>query len=68
MGDGKGACVGAVLAAILGLFTGLTWVGLGAAAVTGGLVAKLHDANLPDKQLKAIGSALALINFDCQNR
>jgi len=58
MGGGKGASVGAVLAAILGLFTGLTWVGLGAAAVAGGLVAKLHDANLPNKELKNIGTAL----------
>ena len=37
MGGGKGASVGAVLAAILGLFIGLTWVGLGAAALVGGL-------------------------------
>jgi uncharacterized membrane protein len=59
MGGGKGASVGVVLAAILGLFTGLTWVGLGAAAVTGGLVAKLHDANLSNKQLKSIGTSLA---------
>jgi len=59
MGGGKGTSVGVVLAAILGLFTGLTWVGLGAAAVAGGLVAKLHDANLPNKELKAIGAALA---------
>jgi uncharacterized membrane protein len=58
MGGGKGASVGVVLAAILGMFTGLTWVGLGAAAATGGLVAKLHDANLPNKELKAIGMAL----------
>jgi len=58
MGGGKGASVGAVLAAILGLFTGLTWVGLGAAAVTGGLVAKLHDTNLPNQELKSIGTAL----------
>ncbi len=58
MGGGKGASVGVVLAAILGLFTGLTWVGLGAAAVTGGLVAKLHDTNLPNKELKDIGTAL----------
>ena len=58
MGGGKGASVGVVLAAILGMFTGLTWVGLGAAALTGGLVAKLHDANLPNKQLKTIGAAL----------
>jgi uncharacterized membrane protein len=58
MSGGKGASVGVVLAAILGLFTGLTWVGLGAAALTGGLVAKLHDANLSNKQLKSIGTAL----------
>jgi uncharacterized membrane protein len=58
MGGGKGASVGVVLAAILGLFTGLTWVGLGAAAVAGGLVAKLHDTNLPNKELEAIGTAL----------
>jgi uncharacterized membrane protein len=58
MGGGKGASVGVVLAAILGLFTGLTWVGLGAAAITGGLVAKLHDTNISDKELKSIGAAL----------
>jgi hypothetical protein len=27
--------------------------------LAGGLVAKLHDANLPNKELKAIGAALA---------
>ena len=54
----KGASIGVVLAAILGMFVGLTWVGLGAAALAGSLVAKLHDANLPNKQLKTIGSAL----------
>lgn len=58
MGGGKGASVGVVLAAILGMFTGITWVALGAAALAGGLIAKLHDANLPNKQLKAIGEAL----------
>ncbi len=58
MSGGKGASIGVVLAAILGMFVGLTWVGLGAAALAGGLVAKLHDANLPNKQLKTIGSAL----------
>jgi uncharacterized membrane protein len=58
MGGGKGASVGVVLAAILGLFTGLTWVGLGAAAITGGLVAKLHDTNISNKELKSIGAAL----------
>jgi uncharacterized membrane protein len=59
MGGGKGASVGTVLAAILGLFTGLTWVGLGAAALAGGLVAKLRDANLSNKELKTIGASLA---------
>ena len=39
MGGGKGASVGVILAAILGMFVGLTWVGLGAAAMAGGLVA-----------------------------
>jgi uncharacterized membrane protein len=58
MGGGKGASIGVVLAAILGLFTGVTWVALGAAALTGGLVAKLHDANLSNRQLKLIGTAL----------
>ena len=58
MGGGKGASVGVVLAATLGLFTGLTWVGLGAAAAAGGLVAKLHDTNLPNRELKTIGAAL----------
>jgi uncharacterized membrane protein len=58
MGGSKGASVGVVLAAILGMFTGLTWVDLGAAALTGGLVARLHDANLSNKQLKSIGTAL----------
>lgn len=58
MGGGKGAVVGGVLAATLGLFTGLTWVGLGAGALAGGLAAKLHDANLPNEQLKALGDSL----------
>jgi len=53
MGGGKGAVIGGVLA---GIFTGgLSIVG---GALIGGLIAKFHDAALPNKELKALGAAL----------
>ena len=58
MGGGNGEVVVGVLAATLGLFTGLTWVGLWAGALAGGLAAKLHDANLPNEHLRALGDSL----------
>ena len=53
MGGGKGAVIGGVLA---GIATG--GLSILAGAVAGGLVAKLHDANLSNKELKALGQAL----------
>lgn len=57
-GFGKGAAAGAIVGAIAGLFTGgLAWVALGGAAI-GGTIAKMRDANMPDKELKKLGEAL----------
>ncbi len=53
MGGGKGAVIGGVLA---GIATG--GLSILAGAVGGGLIAKLHDANLSNKDLKALGAAL----------
>ncbi len=53
MGGGKGAVIGGVLA---GIATG--GLSILAGAVGGGLIAKLHDANLSNKDLKALGQAL----------
>ncbi len=53
MGGGKGAVIGGVLAGIV--TGGLSIVG---GALIGGLIAKFHDAALPNKELKALGAAL----------
>ncbi|MEZ4768303.1 MAG: DUF1269 domain-containing protein [Caldilineales bacterium] len=53
MGGGKGAVIGGVIAGIAS--GGLAILG---GALIGGLIAKGHDANLPDKQLKQLVAAL----------
>jgi uncharacterized membrane protein len=59
MGGGGGAAGGAAVGALVGLFFPpalvITTVG---GAVIGGLAAKLHDANLPDKDLRQLGEHL----------
>jgi uncharacterized membrane protein len=53
MGGGKGAVIGGVIGGVL---TG--GIGIAGGALIGGLIAKGHDANLPDKQLKQLVAAL----------
>ena len=53
MGGGKGAVIGGVIAGIA--TGGLSILG---GALIGGLIAKGHDANLPDKELKQLLAAL----------
>ena len=53
MGFGKGAVIGGLVAAVA--TGGLSIVG---GAIIGGVAAKAHDANLSNKQLKALGEAL----------
>lgn len=53
MGGGKGAVIGGILAGVA--TGGLAILG---GALLGGILAKGHDANLSNKQLKALGQAL----------
>jgi uncharacterized membrane protein len=56
---GRGAGVGAIVGAALGIITGPGVVFTTAAgAAIGGLAAKLRDAGFPDDQLKQVGEAL----------
>lgn len=58
MGAGKGAVIGGVLGAGLGLVTGgLGWLLLGGGAI-GALAAKARDGGLPDKRLKELGERM----------
>jgi uncharacterized membrane protein len=53
MGASKGAVIGAVAGVLL------PGVGTIGAAIAGGLAAKIHDAGLPDEQLRDLGEHLA---------
>jgi uncharacterized membrane protein len=58
MGGGKGAVIGGVLGAGLGLITGgVGWLLLGGGAV-GALAAKARDGGLPDERLKELGARM----------
>ena len=58
MGAGKGAVLGGLLAAGLGLLTGgVGWLLLGGGAL-GALAAKACDGGLPDERLKSIGERM----------
>ena len=55
---GRGAVVGGVAGAVIGLVTGpIGWVTVGGAAV-GALAQRLRDTGFPDDRLKEIGEAL----------
>jgi len=55
---GKGAVLGGLAGAVVGLVTGpVGWVTVGGAAV-GALAARLRDSGFPDSRLKEIGEAL----------
>jgi uncharacterized membrane protein len=59
MGPGKGALVGGVLGAGLGLITGgVGWLLLGGGAI-GALAAKARDGGLPDDRLRELGERMA---------
>lgn len=58
MGPGKGAVVGGVLGAGLGLVTGgVGWLLMGGGAL-GALAARARDGGLPDDRLRAIGERM----------
>jgi uncharacterized membrane protein len=55
---GRGAVLGGLAGAVVGLVTGpIGWVTVGGAAV-GALAARLRDSGFPDARLKEIGEAL----------
>jgi uncharacterized membrane protein len=57
-GFGKGAAIGGVAGAAVGLLAGpIGWAALGGAAV-GGLAAKLKDGGVPDDRLKQLGERI----------
>ncbi|NCC33978.1 MAG: hypothetical protein EOM24_18485, partial [Chloroflexia bacterium] len=53
MGGGKGAAIGGVIAAGLGLFAGALLIPVAVGAAMGGLAAKLGDSGFPNADLKA---------------
>jgi uncharacterized membrane protein len=58
MGPGRGAVIGGVLGAGLGLVTGgVGWLLLGGGAI-GALAAKARDGGLPDDRLRALGERM----------
>jgi uncharacterized membrane protein len=57
-GFGRGAMIGGVAGAAVGILAGpIGWAALGGAAV-GGLAAKLRDGGFPDQRLRQIGEGL----------
>jgi uncharacterized membrane protein len=58
-GFGRGAMIGGVAGAAVGLIAGpIGWAALGG-GVVGGLAAKLHDGGFPDERLRRVGDNLA---------
>ncbi len=58
-GGGKGFVYGAVLTAAAGALLGpVGWGAVAAGGLAGGLVAKLHDANIPSEKLEQVGASL----------
>ena len=57
-GGGKGFVYGAVLTAAAGALLGPVGWTVAAGGIAGGLVAKLHDANIPSEKLERVGAAL----------
>jgi uncharacterized membrane protein len=58
MGGGKGAVIGGLVGATLGLLTGPIGAVAIAGGVVGGLAAKLRDGGFPDDKLNQLGDAL----------
>jgi uncharacterized membrane protein len=59
MGGGKGAAIGGVIAAGLGLFAGALLIPAAVGAAVGGMAAKLGDSGFPNADLKARAQKLA---------
>ncbi len=58
-GGGKGFVYGASTVAVAGLLLGpVGWGALAAGGVVGGLVAKMHDAGIPDADIEKLGHSL----------
>jgi uncharacterized membrane protein len=58
MRGGKGAVIGGVTGAVIGVLAGpVGWAAVGG-AVIGGLAAKLHDGGFKDERLKKLGESL----------
>ena len=58
-GGGKGFVYGAVLTGAVGLLLGpVGWGALAAGGLAGGLVSKLHDANIPSQRIEDLGGEL----------
>jgi uncharacterized membrane protein len=57
-GGGKGFVYGGATTAVLGALLGpVGWTVMGGALI-GGMIAKLHDAGIPTKDIEALGSSL----------
>ena len=57
-GGGKGFVYGGATTAVLGVLLGpVGWTVMGGALV-GGLIAKMHDAGIPTKDIEALGNSL----------
>lgn len=62
-GGGRGFALGALATAVAAVALGpVGWAGLAAGGAAGGLVAKLHDANIPSGQLEELGRKLEVGN------
>jgi uncharacterized membrane protein len=62
-GGGRGFALGALATAAAAIALGpVGWAGLAAGGAAGGLVAKLHDANIPSGQLEELGKKLEVGN------
>jgi uncharacterized membrane protein len=57
-GGGKGFVYGASTVAVAGLLLGPIGWGAMAGGLVGGLIAKLHDAGIPSKDIEALGQSL----------
>jgi uncharacterized membrane protein len=58
MSGGKGAAIGGVTGAVLGILAGPVGWGLGLGALVGGLSAKLRDTGFQDARLRQLGQGL----------
>lgn len=58
-GGGRGFAIGGATVAVAGLLLGpVGWGALAAGGVVGGLISKLHDANIPSSEIERLGAQL----------